>query len=268
MAKSRKFDKVFIRTSWLEEKLNNDSDDEDSNDQADNELDSDNDNDNDNNKITLAPGIIKLTKNEKLKDNKGNIVEIEVRGTRDHNNCYFRVSDVAKGFCMKKLCDHIVQKGTGYKQDKDYKFFYLQKNPLKKDKIKNGIKKLFLTYEGLLRVLFVSRNKTVGKFIGWATKTLFTAHLGTQEQKNLLSSKLMGVSADIVEQVFNKTSSTLPVIYLFTIGKVKDLRTVLDIGDEYDDECIVAKGGETIDLTRRIGEHNKTYAKIPGVKLY
>ncbi|AEX62097.1 hypothetical protein c7_R1235 [Megavirus courdo7] len=77
----------------------------------------------------------------------------------------------------------------------------------------------------------------------------------------------MGISADIVEQVFNKTSSTLPVIYLFTIGKVKDLRTVLDIGDEYDDECIVAKGGETIDLTRRIGEHNKTYAKIPGAKL-
>ncbi|EJN40526.1 hypothetical protein lvs_R801 [Acanthamoeba polyphaga lentillevirus] len=115
--------------------------------------------------------------------------------------------------------------------------------------------------------MFVSKNDRVSRFIMWATNTLFTAHLGTKEQKNMLSSKLMGITTDIVKEVFNKTSSTLPTLYLFTIGKVKDLRVTLDIGEEYDDECIVAKGGETIDLTRRIDEHTESYGKMPGAKL-
>nr|WBF70252.1 hypothetical protein [Megavirus caiporensis] len=393
--KSRKFDKVFVSASWLEKKLDeelneneSDSDDENNNN---NELDSVDNNDDDN-KITLAPGIIKLTKKEKMKDNSGNIIEIEVRGTRDHNNCYFKVYDIAKGFSIKRLDNTLTRKDRGYKSEIHYQYFNFKKTT------ENGYrKKLYLTFAGMEKVINCSRSihiqnamtarKWLSQFcvsakfnslildsskssisnIGYAycitsdkidadkigywkgtkkdlisryktyygdtvkifcvktmypellekkchqhfkkyklshelydksrseeyklflkenkitptekdiydnqqmtkvdVETLFTAHLGTQEQKNLLSSKLMGVSVDIVEQVFNKTSSTLPVIYLFTIGKVKDLRTVLDIDDEYDDECIVAKGGETIDLTRRIGEHNKTYGNMPGVHL-
>jgi len=51
-----------------------------------------------------------LKKSEKLKDNVGKIVEIEVRGTRDHDNCYFKVYDVARGFGMKKLHNIIIRK--------------------------------------------------------------------------------------------------------------------------------------------------------------
>lgn len=54
----------------------------------------------------------------------------------------------------------------------------------------------------------------------------------------------MGITADIVKEVFNKTSSTLPVCYLFTIGKVKDLIVMLDLDEKYDDELTVAKLGE------------------------
>ncbi|AGF84820.1 hypothetical protein QJ854_gp962 [Moumouvirus goulette] len=116
--------------------------------------------------------------------------------------------------------------------------------------------------------MYVSRNERASKFLHWATETLFTAHLGTKEQKTILCSKLMGITADIVKEVFNKTSSTLPVCYLFTIGKVKDLRAVLDLDEKYDDESTVAKLGETIDLTRRIDEHIETFNKMPGAKLY
>jgi len=119
-----------------------------------------------------------------------------------------------------------------------------------------------------LRVLFASKNKTVDKFVGWATETLFTSHLGTAEQKSLLTSKLMGVSVDVVKEVFNKTTSTLPTVYLLSIGKVKDLRSSLHIGAEFDDDALVCKCGETDNLARRINEHQSTYGNIPSVHLY
>ncbi|AAV50280.1 hypothetical protein [Acanthamoeba polyphaga mimivirus] len=281
--KSCKFDKIIIKADYVEKhifpkkmKPNKDDDEEEDEDDEDDEDDEEEDNEEEDNEeeneITIAPGIIKLSKKEKMKDNSGNIIEIEVRGTRDHDNCYFRVSDVSVGFGMKKLHDTITKKG-GYEENNHYRYFYIDKNPTnsgksKKVKSKKPLpKKLFLTYLGLLKVLFVSRNKTVGNFLNWATETLFTAHLGTQDQKNELSSKLMGISANIVKEVFSTTSSTLPTIYLFSIGKVKDLRATLKIDKEYNDNDIVCKVGETIDLTRRINEHNATYGKLPGANL-
>ncbi|AEX62190.1 hypothetical protein c7_R1328 [Megavirus courdo7] len=270
--KSCKYDKIIIKSDYVEKNIfpkESDSDDED-NDNNDNDNDSEEEEDNE---ITIAPGIIKLTKKEKMKDNSGNIIEIEVRGTRDHDNCYFRVSDVAVGFGMKDLHATIIHTNRGYKDVIHYRYFYFDKNRTSSSenkKVKNKkplSKKLFLTYLGLLKVLFASRNKTVGNFLNWATKTLFTAHLGTQDQKNELSSKLMGISANIVKEVFSTTSSTLPTIYLFSIGRVKDLRATLKIDKKYHDDDIVCKGGETIDLTRRINEHNTTYGKLPGANL-
>uniref|UniRef100_A0A6G6ADZ3 Uncharacterized protein n=1 Tax=Borely moumouvirus TaxID=2712067 RepID=A0A6G6ADZ3_9VIRU len=266
--KSCKYDKIIIKVDYVEKNIFPKESKKDNDNK-----DYDNDSDDEVNDITIAPGIIKLTKKEKMKDNSGNIIEIEVRGTRDHDNCYFRVSDVAVGFGMKDLHATIIHTNRGYKDVIHYRYFYIDKNTgndqkNKKVKSKKPLsKKLFLTYLGLLKVLFVSRNKTVGNFLNWATKILFTAHLGTQDQKNELSSKLMGISANIVKEVFSTTSSTLPTIYLFSIGKVKDLRVSLKIDKKYNDDDIVCKAGETIDLTRRINEHNSTYGKLPGANL-
>ncbi|ANB50177.1 hypothetical protein [Powai lake megavirus] len=395
--KSCKYDKIIIKTDYVEKNIfpkESDSDDED-NDNNDSDNNSDNDSDNDSeeedNEITIAPGIINLTKKEKMKDNSGNIIEIEVRGTRDHDNCYFRVSDVAVGFGMKKLHDTLIKKG-GYEENTHYQYFNF-----KKTAGKGYCKKLYLTFVGMEKVINCSRSihiqnamtarKWLSQFcvsvkfnglvldsskssvsnIGYTycitsdkidadkigywkgmkkdlisryktyygdtvkifcvktmypellekkchqhfkkyklshelydksktdeyklflkenkmtpteqdiyedqqmteidVKTLFTAHLGTQDQKNELSSKLMGISANIVKEVFSTTSSTLPTIYLFSIGRVKDLRATLKIDKKYHDDDIVCKGGETIDLTRRINEHNTTYGKLPGANL-
>ena len=54
-------------------------------------------------------------------------------------------------------------------------------------------KELFLTYEGMLRVLFVSKNGKTRRFIKWATETLFTVQMGTIEQKNKIISSIKGV---------------------------------------------------------------------------
>ena len=48
----------------------------------------------------------------------------------------------------------------------------------------------------------MSRNKNAERFQDWATKILFTHHLGTKEQKQELSSKLLGVQTKAVQEVF------------------------------------------------------------------
>lgn len=261
---SYKIDRVLISTTWAENNLDkNETDTEEDNDEESEESEKQ--------KITTKiipmPGLIELKKSEKMRDNDGNIVEIEIRGTRDHDNCFFLVRDVAAGFKMNNLHRALIKKERGYIEGIHYRYFSKKVvNDGKNKKIKK-VKKLFLTYTGLLKVLFSSRNETVTKFVDWATKTLFTAHLGTQDQKDKLTASLMGVNADVVKNVFNKTSSKLPVLYLLTIGKVKDLRATLNIDDEYDDDHLVAKGGETDDLSRRIGEHSSTYGKMPGANL-
>ncbi len=128
-------------------------------------------------------------------------------------------------------------------------------------------KELFLTYIGLLRVLFVSRSGNADKFIGWATKTLFTVQMGNVKEKRDLISDMMGVSPEAVKAVFSKSASTLPCIYLFVIGKIKNLRKHFEISDEYNDNDCVYRFGTTKELSRRTDEHNKSFGKIKGAEL-
>ncbi|AGF84821.1 hypothetical protein QJ854_gp961 [Moumouvirus goulette] len=132
---SRKFDKVLIKVSWLKEYVNN-SNNECSEEEQEEE-NSDSENEYEDKKIIMVPGIIKLSKKEKIRDNNNKVIEIEVRGTRDPKNIYFKASDVSKGFNMPKLCDILTIKNTKYREGKDYKYFYLETTP----KIVGGKKK-------------------------------------------------------------------------------------------------------------------------------
>ena len=242
---SYKFDKVFLLKSWMDKKYLNDNVES----YIDDTLD--------------APRIIELDDEEKFTDSDGSVLDIEVRGERECDKCYFKVGDVMEGFDMPNLHDALKNKrNRGYVHNIHYVYFYI---PIINRNKK--IKKLFLTYTGLLRVLFVSRNDKTNKFVDWATKTLFTAQMGTKTQKTELVSNILGVSTESVKSVFDKTSRDIPCIYLFSIGKVSDLRELLDINEEYDDNEYVYKWGRTDDLKRRIKEHEKTFSKKEGFDL-
>lgn len=79
--------------------------------------------------------------------------------------------------------------------------------------------------------------------------------MGTKKQKQRLASNLLGVDPNAVREVFNKTSTTMPCIYLFNIGFVKDLRQILNIDKKYTDDMCVYKWGMTNSLSRRTKEH-------------
>ena len=215
-----------------------------------------------------APNIIILNDNEKFRDNMNNVLELETRGERTYNNIYFKVKDVAIGFEMETLESNITKEHTSYTKDIDYKYFICKKqdNVLKKSS-KTIKKELFLTYEGMLRVLFVSRNNKTSNFIKWATETLFTIQMGTTQQKEELVGNVLGVSARVIKEVFNTATNTLPCVYLFTVNTVKNLRTSMMIDTKYNDDSIVCKYGFTKDLSRRTGEHIDTFKKIDNTEL-
>lgn len=227
--KTLKLDKLFIRCKWFNNYFTQKELEESEN-------------------IEDMPPKIHLIDDEKFKDDNGNIYDIETRGNRDYNEYYFNIEDVALLFKIPNLKDKIIKSNTLYEKNKDYKYF--------KKNIRE--KKLYLTYNGILRVLFTSRNKSVEKFRNWATKTLFTAQMGTNDQKTKLASELLGIDNKTLQSIL-KTTSGISCLYLFNIGPVSDLRTKYNIDDTINDENCVAKFGRTNKLARRLTEHMSNY---------
>jgi hypothetical protein len=124
---------------------------------------------------------------------------------------------------------------------------------------------LYLTYKGLLRVLFVSRNRNVDKFQDWAEEKLFTIQMGTRDQKVKLGAEVLNTSPRILKAIFDKHASTFPSIYLMSLGKVRDVRETFGIPDDKPDDSTVYKFGFSEDLARRVTEVQSEYSKLPGV---
>ena len=201
-----------------------------------------------------APEILELTNEEKFKDINGKIIEIEVRGERKCNNCYFKVKDISNVFEMPNLQKVLSGNDNTYDKDLDYKCFTVIS--VRNNNCNVGKNYLYLTYEGMIKLLYISRNNNAKVFRNWATEKLFTVHLGNQEDKEILSSELLGVNAKTIKDVFKINSSKTPCVYLYLIGNAKELLT-----GNYNDDDILCKYGCTDDLERRCSEHHRKYKK-------
>eukprot|EP00960_Hanusia_phi_P054102 762540-Hanusia_phi.AAC.2 len=91
-----------------------------------------------------APPIIKLSEEEMFRDDDGRVFDIEVRGDRTVNGCYFKVIDVARELQMENLKTTIQHKEYGYEQGKHYKTFICRQPYFKKT--------TFLTQLGMCKV--------------------------------------------------------------------------------------------------------------------
>ena len=220
-----------------------------------------------NENIEKAPPLLHLNNLEKFKDPNNNIIEIETIGERHEDRIYFKVQDIMIGFEMPNLDKSIMNLDRGYQRNNDYKIFY---NRVKSNNdYSHTIKKtLYLTYEGLLRVLFVSRNKNATNFRKWATNKLFTIQMGNEEERIKLGAKLVNISVKTFRAVMNKHANKFPCIYLISLGNVGLLRETFKITDvSIPDDSIIYKYGFTDDLNRRLGEHQEKYGKLENVKL-
>jgi len=205
-------------------------------------------------KYPEAPEILELEDNEKFKDKNGKIIDIEVRGERNCNICFFNIKDVSIGFEMPNLNDTVVKDSTKYEINLHYKYFTIKKTD-NNGNIKSK-KYLFLTYNGILKVLFSSRTGNAETFQSWATTQLFTIHIGSEINKTELAAELVGVNYETIKHVFKTNSSNTPCVYLYLIGKANDI-----LEGQYEDKDLLCKFGCTNNLPRRCAENQKTLKK-------
>ena len=216
--------------------------------------------------VELAPPILELEDFEKFRDCDGNIVEIEVRGEKDRNKILFNLNDVMKAFNMSNLNTNILHDTSNYIKNIHYNKYFIRPNLWIPQN--HSIKKqMYLTYKGLLKVLFSSRTGNAEKFQDWAEDKLFTIQMGTQENKEILGTEILNVNLENYRAVFGKYSQGFPCIYLLSLGKVGALRETFGINANVDDNLIVYKYGFTCDIKRRLKEHNKDYGKMPNVNI-
>jgi len=205
-------------------------------------------------KYVEAPEILVLEDVEKFKNKDRNIFNIEVRGERNYNKCYFLVKDISECFELPSLDNTLLKKDGNYMIDLHYKFFTVIKNDIVLKKISK--KSLFLTYKGILKILFSSRTGNAESFQDWATEKLFTIQLGTKQQKDELASELIGVNSETIKNVFRTNASKTPCVYLYLIGNAKDL-----LDGNYNNDDMLCKFGCTNNLPRRASENEKTFKK-------
>lgn len=212
---------------------------------------------------------MELEDNEKFKDQDGNIIEITIRGDRDVHDCYFSVSDISRNFGIKSLRTTLLNPVVGYEEGVDFVNFISTKIcSINKSKNKKTCKKsLYLTYNGLIRCLYVSRSGFANNFRSWANNILFTHQFGTRKQKKILASNLLGVDIDVVKEVFKTNANKVPCVYLFTLGTVEDLRLFMKIKKKNPNDSIVCKFGKTDNSGRRLMEHERDFKEIKGAKL-
>ena len=203
----------------------------------------------------IAPNILELDNHEKFVNVDSEQLNIEIRGSRDINNMYFKVKDISEQFKLGDVKNTLLQPNSKFIKNIHFKIFKVAQYNLGNIKQKHKI--LFLTFKGLTKLLYVSHSKNAEHFQDWANKILYTHQFGTKEDKEELASTLIGVNVKNVRQVFSLTNNETPGVYLILCGKANQLLK----DNNYSDNDLVCKFGCSKDINRRLAEHENKLSK-------
>lgn len=220
--------------------------------------------------LDIVSPLLQLKDEEKFKDENGNIVEIETRGTKKLDGIFFYGKDVEKILELSSIKDVLHDPTSLYEEGIHYKKFIhkVEKNT-PSPSYTNNQQTIYLTYKGLVRMLITRRHKIADKFQDWCFKTLFTIQMGDEIEKEELGTSILNINLETYRNVFKSHSSKMPCVYLLEIGKVKELKDTFNINE--DDEILksnstIYKFGFTDDIDRRLNEHFSDYGKLKNVK--
>ncbi len=211
-----------------------------------------------------APPLLHLEPHEKFRNADGKIFELETRGSRTAMGVYFLGKDVAAAFEMPNLIRIMKDKETLYECGEHYTTFICVD---KKSAKPTGKKFTFITYEGMIKILYSSHSSIAKTFRKWATDILFTHQMGAAEKKEELASAVLGVPVKSLRAVLKTSTRSVPCIYMFSLGTAQNLRATMSLPADIPDDSTIIKYGFTDDLVRRAAEHVRTYEKYQGVKL-
>ena len=213
-----------------------------------------------------APPLLQLKDEEKIKDEQGNIVEIETRGIKTIDGIYFYGKDIEKILQIDKLKDILNNENSTYEVNTHYKKF------IRNDAITDGVSTIkreviYLTYFGLVKMLITRRHSIAEKFQKWAINILYTHQFGSKEEKQELSSKLLGCDIANVRSFLHCGVSEYSELYLVCIGKVGDLSSEIQELSSKNQNDYLFKFGYTSNLYKRLQNHKSYFSKYNGSKV-
>lgn len=201
-----------------------------------------------------APPIIHMDEAEMFRDVDNIVVQVQMRGERDIDQCYYLASDIETGYGIERIESLMLDKKSYYCYGEHFEYFMVRKK-----------KVLYLKYFGLTRILYGRNNPNIEKYIRWANNVLFTVRHGTAEAKRRLASELIGIDPRDILKIYTKKNGkrrkAIPCIYFFLIGEneIADrFGKTLKVGER------IFKYGMTIDLAQRIEDHLVTYGNMEG----
>jgi len=158
-------------------------------------------------------------------------------------------------FEMPELCHALIDKAS-YILDEHYAELDSSSALRAKDepKVESNYQRMFLTWRGLLKVLFSSRSGNILRhtMADWVVETMFIHQFGSQEERSALARDLT--------KAYKACLNSKAGVYLVRIAKVKHLRESMSISlDRYSrefDNAYVYKFGLSDDVIRRFGEHS------------
>lgn len=198
-------------------------------------------------KLPPAPPVIADKDLVFFKDDQGSEYDVLMRGERTRKGIYFKVKDVERVFQMDRLDKTIQKEHTAYHAGSDYQWFIVSAG----DNVPNSHnerRELYLTYNGLMRVIYRSNSGVATQFRNWIDDCVFAMSWGTKDQKSKVVARSLNVDADHLRAIMKKHPNTITCLYLIDV-------IINDSGKR------VFKYGFTNNLQRRFGEHMTTYGK-------
>ncbi|KAJ3185082.1 hypothetical protein HDU87_002648 [Geranomyces variabilis] len=210
--------------------------------------------------LAPAPDLVSLTDAQKWSDEDGKPVELETRGELTKTGLLFRAADVAKkllGTTPRNLRKTIYD-GDAFVPDED--FIRVRQD---------NVTTIYVTFSGVVRLLYRSRRALARRFTDWATEKLFVLKAGDDNDRAGLAGDILGVPLQTALTILNKCPLPCAQVYLLTLGTVGKLRETMTIANANaaDDHIVVKIGATTRGAATRISEHRLGLGRIKNVDL-
>ena len=226
---------------------------------------------------------LELTDAEKFRDKDGITYDLPFFGQRTYDGCYVDAKSVGDMLGIAEFRRTLIHPTSSYIPGVHYA--YIPDNAFRGER--DSLTPLnemgwssnpdpsmrwrrVLTWLGTQRALFTSRNNAIADhYCSWASRVLFTAKMGTEEQRSKLVAEVMGFSEESV-RAFHKQCmvGSQSMIYLIRVGTVGDLREGLQIlTEDVPDDLDVFKWGKSCHYQERSAEHSKGLGRVRGSQL-
>jgi hypothetical protein len=189
-----------------------------------------------------APPLLQLEDTEKFRDEKDNIIEIEVRGEKYEDKIWFKARHVQKMLQLTNISSIIMGSKSAHIYGQDYATFHLYPILPSSTPIDNAYLVMFLTASGLSRILHNSKSPRARFY---------------QEQVRNIYARIFGRyhDSDVVRVVIPRMyTGQLPCIYMMLLDGAQEVISVAKGKNLF-------KFGLTTSLDRRHNEHQDTYRR-------